>query len=95
MDQLLPGISEQVISRYKNLYEDNVSLVVVNNIIGKAVKNNRQSIRQGDKFAMELFSFGMDPILDYLEMRLTGILIHSAPVQGPLLLPAPLTVSVL
>ena len=35
------GINEQVISRYKNLYEDNVSLVVVNNIVGKAVKNNR------------------------------------------------------
>ena len=44
---LKKGINEQVISRYKNLYEDNVSLVVVNNIVGKAVKNNRQSIRQG------------------------------------------------
>ena len=63
--------------------------MVVNNIVGKAVKNNRQSIRQRDKFSMELFSFGMDPILDYLERRLTGILIHSTPVQGPVQVPAP------
>ena len=69
----------------RNLYEDNVSLVTVNNKVGKAVKNNIQSIRQGDKFAMELFYFGMDPVLDYLERRLQGILIHTAPVQGPIL----------
>ena len=38
---------------------------------------------------MELFAYGMDPILHYLETRLKGILIHSTPVQGPmgLLLP--------
>ena len=56
-----------------------------------AVKNIRMSVRQGDKFAMELFSYGMDPILYYLERRLQGILVHSLPVQGPVLLPAPPT----
>ena len=86
---LKKGISPQVISRYRNLYEDNVSLITVNNKVGKAVQITRQSIRQGDKFAMELFSFGIDPVLEYLDRRLQGILIHSAPVQGPVLLPAP------
>ena len=57
---------------------------MVNNLQGRCVKNVRQSIRQGDKFAMELFAFGMDPILGYLEARLQGILIHSIPAVGPL-----------
>ena len=83
------GLCEEVISRYRNLYEDNLSIIVVNNLQGKCVKNTRQSIQQGDNFAMELFSFGMDPILGYLEKRLQGILVHSIPVQGPVLLPRP------
>ena len=45
--------------------------------------------RQGDKLAMELFSYGMEPILGYLERRLQGILVHSIPVQGPVLFPRP------
>ena len=57
------GLDDQVIERYKNLYADNISIVVVNGIKGRAVKNIRMSVRQGDKFAMELFSYGMDPIL--------------------------------
>ena len=61
----------------------------MNNLQGKCVKNTRQSIRQGDKFAMELFSFWMDPILGYLEKRLQGIIIHSIPVHGPIMLPRP------
>ena len=57
------GLSETVINQYKNLYDDNLLIVVANNIQGRCIKNVRQSIRQGDKFAMELFAFGMDPIL--------------------------------
>ena len=83
------GLCNEVINRYKNLYDDNLSIVVVNNVQGKCVKNIRQSIRQGDKFAMELFSFGMDPILGYLERRLQGLLIHSIPVQGTVQIPRP------
>ena len=33
---------------------------------------------------MELFAFGMVPILGYLEARLQGILINSIPAVGPL-----------
>ena len=79
------GISPQVIKRFKNLYMKNFSIVVVNNIPGRCIENVRLSVRQGDKCAMEIFTFGMDPVLSYLEKRLEGILIHSLPVQGPLL----------
>ena len=34
---------------------------------------------------MHLFSYGIDPLLCYLEKRLRGILIYSLPVQGPVL----------
>ena len=83
------GISPDVIKRFYNLYQDNHSIVVVNNIPGRCIKNTRLSVRQGDKCAMEIFTFGMDPVLGYLEKRLEGILIHSLPVQGPLPLHAP------
>ena len=42
------GLCEEVIRRYKNLYEDNLSIVVVNNTPGKCIANVRQSICQGD-----------------------------------------------
>ena len=65
-------LENAIIEQYKSLYFDNMSIIVVNNIQGRCIKNTRLSIRQGDKFAMELFSYGMDPILGYLEKRLTG-----------------------
>ena len=34
---------------------------------------------------MQLFSYGIDPLLCYLEKRLKGILITSLPVHGPVL----------
>ena len=78
------GLDPQVVDRYLILYTDNLLIVVVNNIQGRWFANNRMSVRQGDKFAMELFSFDMDPILKYLHKRLKGILIHSSPRLGPL-----------
>ena len=78
------GVSTKVINRLKNLYHDNFSIIVVNNISGKIVKNSRLSLRQGDKPSMFFFAFGIDPLLTYLERRLTGILVTSLPVLGPL-----------
>ena len=78
------GMCEEAIARIANLYSDNLSIVVVNNVLGKVIKNTRLSIRQGDKASMEWFTYGIDPIIIYLEKRLQGILIHSTPVQGPL-----------
>ena len=61
------GMCEEAISRATNLYSDNISIVVVNNMMGKVIKNVRLSIRQGDKSSMEWFTFGIDPVIQYLE----------------------------
>ena len=78
------GLDRQVINRLRNLYDNSTSLVVVNNVQGKAIRNVRGSLHQGDLPSMHLFSYGIDPLLIYLEKRLRGILICSTPVQGPL-----------
>ena len=77
------GLDPRVIARYKNLYRDNITVVVVNNIQGRAVKNIRLSLRQGDIPSMHFFGYGIDPLLVYLDRRLRGILIASLPVLGP------------
>ena len=77
------GVCEEVINRLKNLYQDNLSIVVVNNIEGKTVKNLRLSLRQGDIPSMYFFAFGIDPLITYLPKRLSGILITSLSVIGP------------
>ena len=82
------GMDKKAIKRLENLYRNNISVVVVNNIPGKAIKNIRLSLRQGDLPSMHLFGFGIDPLLTYLEKRLEGILIASLPVYGPTLDPS-------
>ena len=77
------GMCTEAINRATNLYSDSLSIVVVNNVLGRTIPNTRQSIRQGDKASMEWFTYGIDPVITYLEKRLAGILIHSLPVQGP------------
>ena len=77
------GLCNQVISRLKNLYRDNITIVVVNNVLGKSFLNHRWSLRQGDVPSMHWFAYGKDPPIAYLEKRFQGILIHSLPVHGP------------
>jgi hypothetical protein len=77
------GASPSFLARLKHLYSDNYSVVVVNNVQGAAVKNLRLTLRQGDIASMELFSFGIDPLLILLERILQAILICSLPVFGP------------
>ena len=77
------GVNKEVISCLKNLYQDNLSIVVVNNIAGRSIINNRLSLRQGDIPSMFFFAYGIDPLITYLERRLTGILITSLPQLGP------------
>ena len=80
------GMDSQVIERLRNLYCDSRTIVMVNNVPGRVVDNIRQSLRQGDLPSMHFFSFGIDPLLTYLEKRLQGILLASLPVLGPALL---------
>ena len=77
------GVTEPVINRLRKLYTDNISIVVVNNIEGKGIRNLRLSLRQGDIPNMFFFAYGIDPLITYLDRRLSGILITSLPVQGP------------
>ena len=77
------GLSETVINRIKNLYADSISVVMVNNVQGRAINNLRGSLRQGDVPSMFWFAVGIDPLLLYLEKRLKGIPITSLPVLGP------------
>ena len=83
------GASLEFISRLRNLYSNNLSVVVVNNVAGSAVPNIRLTLRQGDIPSMELFCFGIDPLLCRLERVLQGIPIVAVPVQGPVLHRAP------
>ena len=41
------GLCDQAISRITNLYSNNVSMVVVNNMLGRSIGNVRLSIRHG------------------------------------------------
>ena len=43
------GLNQDVIHRMANLYRNNLTVVVVNNIPGRCIPNNYMSIRQGDR----------------------------------------------
>ena len=77
------GMCKEAIQHIENLYKNNLTIVVVNNILGRKIPNNRWSIRQGDRPSSLLFCHGIDPHLSWLDSRLKGIQIYSTPVCGP------------
>ena len=77
------GVDKSVVRRVQRLYEHSVTIVVVNNKLGRVFLDVRGSLRQGGCASMEWFAIGIDPLLRYLEKRLKGILITSIPVSGP------------
>ena len=77
------GLAEEALERFSNLYNNGITIPIVNNIKGGKIRNNRLSLRQGDRPSGIWFCYGIDPLLSYLEKRLTGIPIHSLPVAGP------------
>ena len=83
------GCDERVIERLTRIYRDNITVVVVNNIPGKAFTNHRMSMRQGNIPSVFWFCYGLDPLLTYLEKRLHGIPVYSTPVSGPSLQGSP------
>ena len=74
-----------MINHLTNLYNNNYTIVVVNNIPGRSLKNKRWSIRQGDRPSSILFCYGIDPLLAWLSKRLQGIPVLNIPIQGPVL----------
>ena len=77
------GVDEDIISSIRNMYGSRISVPVINNIAGKGIANIRGTLAQGCPNSMNWFSFGIDPLLIYLENRLEGIPIFSLPVLGP------------
>ena len=63
------GACPGFLARLQNLYSNNYSVVLVNNIHGAAVTNVRLTLRQGDIPSMERFSFGIGPLLCLLERQ--------------------------
>ena len=77
------GVDQHVVNKLNNLYEDSITITVVNNKLGRVFHDRRGSLRQGGCASMEWFGFGIDPLLRYLDRRLKGILITSQPLLGP------------
>ena len=77
------GLSQEVIDRMANLYSNNLTVVVVNNIPGRCIPNNYYSIRQGDRQSGNLFCYGIYFHITWLESRLRGIPIYRQPALGP------------
>ena len=73
----------QFITRLKLLYENGITVPVINGVPGKAVQDKRKALRQGGVGSTDLFAIGIDPLVVYLERRLTGICLVSLPVLGP------------
>ena len=77
------GLAAEALQRFMNLYSDGITIPIINNIPGRRISNRRLSLRQGDRPSGIWFCYGIDPLLVYLEKRLTGIIVHSLPVAGP------------
>ena len=77
------GMKEATLSRLKRLYDDGIVIPVVNSIQGQAIHDVRNSLKQGGVGSMDWFSVAIDPLLVYLENRLSGIPVVSIPVSGP------------
>ena len=81
---LKKGCGEVFANWLRIFFEDVISTVVVNNVIGATIRLLR-SLRQGDIPSMLLFAYGLDPYLERLRQNLRGIQIHEGylPVEGP------------
>ena len=77
------GLDQQVINRLYNIYDNSLTVVVVNNVQGKCFLNLRWSIRQGDRPSSIFFCYGLDPHLDWLNNRLRGIPIYTMNFFSP------------
>ena len=74
---LAKGLDKQVVNRLHNLYSNHLTVVVINGVQGRCFPNTRWSIRQGDRPSSIFFTYGLDPLLIWLEKRLRGIPIYT------------------
>merc|ERR1712240_411073 len=78
------GLSQIVIARIKRYYGDSYTIPIINSIPGKRIKNQRVTLRQGDCPSSLWFGIAIDPLLAYMNRRLSGITLISKPTYGPL-----------
>ena len=50
---LKKAMAREAVVRITNLYYNNITIIVVNNKLGRSIENRRHSLRQGDKTSME------------------------------------------
>ena len=61
------GVAETTISRIANIYDDRITIPVINNSLGKPIQNKRGSLRQGCPGSMGWFGIAIDPLHIYLK----------------------------
>merc|ERR1712115_287762 len=76
--------AQTVIKRIKRYYEDSITIPIINCIPGRKIKNHRVTLRQGDCPSSLWFGFAIDPLLEYLCKRLSGIPLITKLIYGPL-----------
>ena len=77
------GVKEASTDRLRNLYAGGITIPVVNNFPLPVIYYVRGSLRQKRTGSMEWFAFGIDPLLIFLDLNLSGIPVSSIPVLGP------------
>ena len=77
------GLSKQNLSKIKRIYEGGITIPLINNIAGRKIKNLRGTLRQGYCPSSNWFCYGIDPLIIYLQKRLSGIKIYNCPILGP------------
>ena len=70
-------------NRLEKLYKGRITVPVINCWPGRTVHDLCGSLCQGGIARMEWFVFGIDPLLLFLDLKLTGIPRSSLPVLGP------------
>ena len=75
-------MQERFVRRGKSLYADTITVVIVNNKMGRVMRGMGGSLRQGGCASMEQFAVGIDPLLRNLEKRLSGIPVYSLTAHG-------------
>jgi len=76
-------LSPLSIERIKRYYEDSITVPIVNCIPGRKIRNLRVTLRQGDCPSSLWFGYAIDPLLVYLNKRLSGIPLISKPCFWP------------
>ena len=75
--------SEKFTNFLENLYSNNFTHTLINDVIQPKIENKRLALAQGDGLSCFTFNFAIDALVTYIEKRLEGIKIFSIPTQGP------------